>query len=291
MWATRFFLNNSFALIAPTGIGKTTFGLVLTKYIWKNNLGVVYLIFPTNILIKQTKERLIKYGIDENDIVVYDSTLSKKTLERIKKRITEADFKVLVTTTNFLSKNFNIIPKGIYSLIFVDDVNSLVKRSKNIDKILNLLNFSEEDILKTFQAISQRRIFIQKNEIEKLQELEKILNEIKNKRKGVLIVSTATANPKSNRILLFKEFLGFEVGKFISTLRNVVDAYKIVENDIFQEAVNQIKKLGKGGLIFLNSDYTKEDLEKFIEFLKKHKIKTASYEKLAKYIKNLKREK
>jgi len=60
MWATRFFLNNSFELIAPTGIGKTTFGLTLSKYITERNLGFVHLIFPTNILVKEAKERLIK---------------------------------------------------------------------------------------------------------------------------------------------------------------------------------------------------------------------------------------
>ena len=32
MWAKRFFLANSFALLAPTGIGKTTFGLLLSAF-------------------------------------------------------------------------------------------------------------------------------------------------------------------------------------------------------------------------------------------------------------------
>jgi len=292
MWATRFFLNNSFALIAPTGIGKTTFGLVLSEYIAKKDLGFVYLIFPTNILVKQAKERLIKYGVSDSDIIAYESDLPKSTLNLLKSRIKDGDFKILITTTNFLSKNFDIIPKGIYSLVFVDDVDSILKRSKNIDRVLGLLNFSEEDLKETLNLIAKKLSILKEANKEKLLDLDKKLSEIndqleniRKKRKGVLVVSSATANPKSSRVKLFKELLNFEVGKFISTLRSVVDSYKITDN-LEEDAVKIIKEHGRGGLIFLNSDYTKAYLDNFVQFLNKQSIKAVSYEKLSKHLKD-----
>jgi reverse gyrase len=46
----------------------------------------------------------------------------------------------------------------------------------------------------------------------KINQLTEELRKIEAKRKGVLIVSSATSNPKSNRIKLFRELLGFKVG-------------------------------------------------------------------------------
>ncbi|BAL81683.1 reverse gyrase [Caldisericum exile] len=289
MWAIRFFLDNSFALIAETGIGKTTFGLTLSKYISENNIGFVYLIFPTNILVKQAKEKLLKFGIAENEIIAYDSNLPKNTLELLKYRIQEGDFKILITTTNFLYKNFDMVPKGLYSLVFIDDVDSILKNSKNIDKVLKLLNFNDEDIEKALKLIDLKRLSL-KNKVdqETLQSVIEDVNKIKAKRKGVLIVSSATTNPKSKKVLLFRELLNFEVGRVVSTLRKVVDTYKIVEGDLFSEALSEIKKLGKGGLIFLNTDYTKEDLENFVHFLNKNGVKALSYEHLTKVLEDFK---
>lgn len=289
MWATRFFLDNSFALIAPTGIGKTTFGLALSKYISENNIGFVYLIFPTNILVKLAKEKLLTFGIEENDIIAYDSNLPKNMLEVLKYRIQEGDFKILITTTNFLYKNFDIVPKGLYSLVLIDDVDSILKNSKNIDKVLKLLNFNDNDIEKALKLIDLKRLSI-KNKVnpQTLQSAIEEVNKIKEKRKGVLIVSSATTNPKSKKVLLFRELLDFEVGRVVSTLRNVVDAYKITQDDLTKAALSEIKKLGKGGLVFLNADYTKEDLEKFVQLLNKNGVKAASYENLAKVLKDFK---
>ena len=289
MWATRFFLNNSFALIAPTGIGKTTFGLTLSKYITERNLGFVYLIFPTNILVKEAKERLIKYGVDENDIVAYDSNLPKKELQVLKSRINDADFRILITTTNFLYKNFDSVPKGLYSLVFIDDVDSVLKNSKNIDKILKLLNFNDADIDKTMNLINLKRMFLSKKiDEDTLNRAQEEVTKIKEKRKGVLIVSSATTNPKSRKVLLFRELLDFEVGKVVSTLRNVIDAYKLTQKDLIEEAISEIKRLGKGGLVFLNTDYTSDDLEKFVHQLNKNGIKAASYENLSKVLEDFK---
>jgi reverse gyrase len=57
MWSKRFFLGSSFALLAPTGIGKTTFGLLLAAFVKK-----AILFFQQNYLYcRQLKD--LKTGI------------------------------------------------------------------------------------------------------------------------------------------------------------------------------------------------------------------------------------
>ncbi|MCX8095268.1 MAG: reverse gyrase [Caldisericia bacterium] len=297
-WATRFFMNSSFALIAPTGIGKTTFGLVLSKYIFEKNMGKVYLIFPTNLLVNQAKEKLISFGVPEDNIIAYSSKYykTKKQEDSIKKKIKSSDFKILITTTNFLYKNINIIPKGEYSLIFIDDVDSILKRAKNIDKIIYLFGFQKNDLDKVFQYISLKKTFLKsgfegKEEIiNKYNKLKEEIENIKKKRKGVLIVSSATSNPKSSRVQLFKELFDFEIGKKDIGLRNIVDVYEKGDNiDLYSLSLERIKEFGNGGLVFISGDKTKDELYKYIEYLNKNGIKAISYEDLDKKINAFKR--
>jgi Reverse gyrase len=62
-WAKRYLMKRSFAIAAPTGVGKTTFGLV-ASILAKKSL----LIFPTRVLSEQAYERirhfLEKLGIE-----------------------------------------------------------------------------------------------------------------------------------------------------------------------------------------------------------------------------------
>ncbi|NPA52876.1 MAG: reverse gyrase [Aquificae bacterium] len=285
-WAIRFFLGISHALLAPTGIGKTTFGLVLSKYLIEKKNQKVYLIFPTQILVNQAYDRLIKFGVSPEDIVAYSSkfakTKSKK--ETLKEKIKNQDFKILITTSMFLYKNIDIIPKGIYQLVFIDDVDSILKSAKNIDKVLMLLGFSEEDIEQTLKFINfKQKIFSQGQPDEKILEIyqnfQKKIENIAKKRKGVLIVSSATSNPRSKRVLLFRELLGFEVGRPSLTLRNIEDVYeKLPIDKLWEESIKKIKQLGTGGLVFMSSSETRENLNRYIQFLKSNGINAIHYE-------------
>ncbi|WP_456419859.1 DEAD/DEAH box helicase, partial [Thermovibrio sp.] len=96
MWAKRVALKKSFTMIAPTGVGKTTWGLVTSAYL----KGKVYILVPTKLLVLQTLERLSK--LTDKKIVAY--TGKKREKEEIK----EGNFDVLITTTNFLYRNFEI---------------------------------------------------------------------------------------------------------------------------------------------------------------------------------------
>ncbi len=285
-WAIRFFLNISYALLAPTGIGKTTFGLVLSKYLNDKENKKSYLIFPTQMLVNQAHERLISFGVKEEDILAYTAKFAKtkKKQEEYKERIKNGDFKILLTTTMFLYKNVDIIPKGNYGLVFVDDVDSILKSAKNIDKILMLLGFSQEEIDYTLKFITFKQNLFKKGQpsekdLELLQNWQAKILKIAEKRKGVLIVSSATSNPRSRRVNLFRELLGFEVGRPSLTLRNIEDIYE-KPSDVWERSVEVLEKLGKGGLAFLSSSETKETLEKYVEFLNKKGISAVSYEEL-----------
>ena len=283
-WAKRFFLGVSHALLAPTGIGKTTFGLTLARYLVEKKKQKVYLIFPTQILVNQAYDRLVNYGVKEENILAYSSKFakSKKKQEELKNRISNGDFDILLTTVMFLYKNIDIIPKGKFSLIFIDDVDSILKSAKNIDKVLMLLGFSQEDIEKTLEFTKYKAKLFRSNNLsdKQLEEFNKFQEEIlkiSQKRKGTLIVSSATSNPRSRRVLLFRELLGFEVGRPSLTFRNIVDTYDKPEN-IWKKSIEEIKKLGNGGLVFLSSSETKERLEEYLQFLKQNGINALHYE-------------
>jgi len=285
-WATRFFLNISYALLAPTGIGKTTFGLVLSKYLNDRENSKSYLIFPTQMLVNQAYERLLSFGIPEKDIIAYTSKYAntKKKQEELKEKIKNNQFNILLTTTMFLYKNIDIIPKGEYSLVFVDDVDSVLKTARNIDKVLMLLGFSQEDIEYTLKFITFKQNLFKKGQpseedLELFQHWQSKIQKIAEKRKGVLIVSSATSNPRSKRVNLFRELLGFEVGRPSLTLRNIEDVYEKPE-DVWEKSIEVIKKLGKGGLVFLSSSETVETLERYVEFLNKKGITAVSYQEL-----------
>jgi len=110
-----------------------------------------------------------------------------------------------------------------------------------------------------------------------MNQLTEEFRKIEAKRKGVLIVSSATSNPKSNRIELFRTLLDFEVGTPTFYLRNIVDSYNDIENHKLSE---HIKKLGKGGLAFIPSDKKKEYAEEAKEYLTKKGVKAATYEEI-----------
>ncbi len=274
-WAKRVLLGNSFGLLAPTGVGKTSFGLSMASYFAKKGKRS-YVILPTKLLVEQVVQRLLSFGLKEEDIL-YFSEESKKQKELRKKRLQEGDFKVLVSTSMFLYKNHETIPRG-FDFIFVDDVDSFLKTATNIDKLLFLLGFEQEDIDLAMKLIKLKEVRNKKEEDwEGIKELSEKVKELSRKRRGVLVVSSATSNPRSSRIKLFRELLGFEVGTPTFYLRNVVDLYEDIETKPIEE---WIRLLGKGGLLFVSSDRKKEFVDELVSYLQERGIRAVSYEKM-----------
>ena len=274
-WARKVFLNRSFAMLAPTGVGKTTFGLSMASYLAQRGERS-YIILPTQLLVEQTAERIKKFGVKEEELIVWEK-LSEKKKKELKKRIEEGDFKILITTSMFLYKNYEILPKD-FKFLFVDDVDSFLKTAKNIDKALLLLGFSEEDIAKALELIRLKEKPEKREEDwEEIKRRSEELKEISKKATGVIAVSSATGNPRSNRIKLFKELLGFEVGRPVLSMRNILDLYEKTE-DLTKTLISHLKEFGKGGLVFVASDYGKEKVEELKEVLNKEGIKAITYE-------------
>ena len=302
-WFKRFFLGRSFALLAPTGIGKTTFGLTLSFYLAKKKNQKSYLIFPTRLLVEQAINKLRRMGVPEEYLLYFGEkpSLTKKQRRERMERLQKGDFRILISTSMFLYRNIEEIPKGVFSLIFVDDVDSFLKTAKNIDKVLYLMGFGPKDIEWALKIIRLRRELSQKpnaspEEWEKLrEEEEKLKRHAQKVRKGVLIVSSATSNPRSERIKLFRELLGFEVGRPLFYLRNVVDAYedKFLDG---QKAISDhrplwdfvyefVKEHPKGGLIYVSQDRGKEEVDRLVEYLNSKGLKVVSYEEMDKHLK------
>ncbi|MEO0144868.1 MAG: reverse gyrase [candidate division WOR-3 bacterium] len=272
-WAKRVLLGNSFALLAPTGIGKTSFGITFALYLATKNKKS-YIILPTKLLVRQVYNKLKSMGANDKILLAFGDE-SPKQKEENKKRLKEGDFLILISTSMFLYKNVELIPRDI-SFLFVDDVDSFLKTAKNIDKALYIIGFSKEDIKKAIELIKLKaKPKKDEKDWQNIEELSKQLNETSKKVNGVIVVSSATSNPKSSRIKLFRELLGFEVGVPTFYLRNVKDVYTPFKED---ELVYWIKKLGKGGLVFLSSDKGKEKVYEIINELEKSKIKAISYE-------------
>lgn len=240
-WIRRVSSGESFAAVAPTGIGKTAFGLVFSLYLSLKGKKS-YVIVPTKLLVKQCIENLERFAgsigrsLGKNDdgeirVAFYHGGMRKEEKRSFVRLLESKGFDILVTTTQFLSKNFDLIESVVFDFIFVDDVDAILKGSRNVWRILHLLGF------------------------------RKVGDRWTGESRGVLMVSTATAK-KGKATRLFRELLNFDVGSSFFTVRNIDDVFAGRE-DI--ERIKEIMRMmGKGGLIYAR---TAEDAERYHNLL------------------------
>lgn len=274
-WAKRFFLGESFAIVAPTGTGKTTFGLISCLLTSKKALIIV----PTKVLVKQVEEKLRNYleriedlSLKNKKILAYTGSSKEKTL------LENEEFDIFVCTSAFMHRNFDLLKNLDFSLVFVDDVDSFLKSSKNVDNLFLLLGFSKKEI----------ELALKRNkEEEDYEKLFKIKEKHQKKTKQ-LIISSATLKPKTNRVLLFQNLLGFEITRFVSTLRKVVDTYIPVKLNgeknkekvfykLLEIAEKLIRNLKEGGLVFVEESFGKSYVETATEYLRNKGFRVISY--------------
>ncbi len=261
-WLKRLLFRESFAIVAPTGTGKTTFGLLAALYF----KGRVLILVPTRLLAKQMGERLVelseKGGLTKK-ILVY---LGKK---KDKEAFSARDFEILVCTTAFFYKHLAELLEIDFEFVFIDDVDSFLKRSAHIDRLFKLLGFSEREIALALKPRKTERDF------EKLEGIRK-----RHAGRKILLLSSATLRPKTSRVMLFKFLLGFDIQRAVSNLRNIVDAYAELEADLpslLKKAEDLIKELGPGGLVFLAQTFGKDAVEEATNFLRERGFKVLSY--------------
>ena len=260
LWAKRVFMNQSFAIVAPTGVGKTTFGLITALFLESRSL----LVFPTRILANQAGERLkdlaSKLGL-KRKVLVYESK------KKVKEAFLGGDFDILCGTNMFLHKNFENLQRFKFGLVFVDDIDSFLKSSKNVDNLFRLIGFTDEEIKVALK------------DAKKEEDWERLSKIRQKKRDTVLVVSSATLKPKGNRVFLFRNLLGFEIQKAVVSVRNIVDVAERVRDleEALERSADLIRRIGRGGLVYLSVFYGKDKVKEVVEFYRKRGIKAVSY--------------
>ncbi|MDW8035595.1 MAG: reverse gyrase [Candidatus Korarchaeum sp.] len=243
MWAKRVLARRSFAAIAPTGVGKTAFGSITSIYFPRRGWGKSYLILPTSLLVDQIQSNLMKYLSSSKTslkVLSYKSRMNGREKSEFMSSLESGDFDILVTTSQYLSANYELLKRFVekFSFVFVDDVDSFLKNSKNVDKVLKLMGFNEEDIRKASRG-------------------EGVSVNVD----SVLVVSTATGKP-GKRAALFRSLLGFEIGIMRpELLRNVVDMYTRNVEDLKNFAL----EMGGGFLLFVPSMALADEALKLME--------------------------
>ncbi len=236
-WAKRVFFGESFTAVATTGVGKTSFGLMMALFMALKKRRS-YVLFPTTLLLNQAVS-MIRSFAEKQDIdlsinedggdvrVIYYHSGLKKAGEKFFHLLDEGEFEILVTTPQFLSRHFERLRETVFDFIFVDDVDSILRASKNVERILVLLGFRKHGDKWTGSS------------------------------RGVLIVSTATARSgKKTRIL--RKLLNFDVGSSAHTMRNIEDVFVSTEDlSVLKEI---LRKAGKGGIIYTESSERSEEI-------------------------------
>jgi len=277
-WFVKAIKNESFAITYPTGLGKTTFGILYSLFkIYKSkeaNNGVkVFFIVPTRILVQKVSDNFLafskKIGIEIN--IIKSGDKKENILETILKR----NFDIAILTPKFLINNKELFLKsdltGISDLIFVDDVDALVKSSKSIDIVLNLLGFDEN--IQTKVRMLTKKI-VKEDEDERLKILEEVQNYKARRKIGQLIFSSATTRYTSSRIRLLRYLLNFEPGSSLEVFRNVHEFYKLTtDRNLLKETVQLVQELGKGGLLFVSIDKPPTLLKRINKRLNEKNIK------------------
>lgn len=285
-WARRVLKGVSFAITAPTGIGKTVFGMSMAIYLSTKGKKS-YIILPTTVLVKQTLDR-IKEFLEKARLQVrvagYYAKLSKNEREEFKQMIETGNFDILITTSQYLALKFDEISRYKFDFIFVDDVDALLKLSKNIDRVLILLGFNNGVINLGLKLIKLKKKYLQArtSELDKIEyeieETESNLNSLKEAVKpGILIVSTATGKARGDRVKLFRELLNFTIGSASEGYRNIQDLHISREENVKEQLLSLVKKFGTGGLIFVTFEEGIEFAEKIAEFLKEKGIRAEAF--------------
>ena len=262
-WARRLFLGESFAIIAPTGVGKTTFLSAFTLY-YALKGKKVYFIVPTRVLLKQVYEKILRM-LENVNCQLKIIALGINNINKAELDISKYD--VVISSATYLSRNFKLFTSSKFDLIIVDDVDALLKNSKNVDRVLLLLGFNQDVIDKAyklviakinlFKALSEGNNENYKKYKEKVEllrvEIDKFLSE---NNVGQLIVSSATGRSRGLKAKVFKELLGFEAGCVMEYLRNVTDVYDEAHslNEMIDKTIRYVKMFGKGGLVFVAHD-------------------------------------
>ncbi len=270
-WMRRMLLGRSFSIIAPTGIGKTTFGIVAAIHLHQKKGLKSYLIFPSSLLVQHVYERfgeyLSKLGEGPRVTAYYTGVPKPKTLLD---DIMFGEFDVLITTDRFLYSRFDTLRGKEFDLVFVDDVDSFLKSPRNIDKVVELLGYSPEVVETVLKKIRAKSLD------------ENPENYRRSVGKKILIVSGATSRAKRTlRVKIFRQLFGFEPGHTFELVRNIGTYYLRLEKPAAMVAAELLEKFGGGALVFVPQTQGVEGAENLAEELRRRGIPCMAYQKFS----------
>ncbi len=267
-WFKRLYNKFSFSMIAPTGTGKTTFIAVSSIYFSSKLNKKIYIVLPTTVLVEQVYERIVQF-VEKIDTSLNVVAYLRKNKKEAKERIIKGEFDILITSNQFLSRNFDILKDKKFDIIFVDDVDAFFKGSKNIERVLILLGFTDEDINTAYEMIKAKR----QGDFELVKKLNEKLEKVKSKPHGILILSSATGRIRGTRTKLYRELLNFTAGTGTTKIRNIIDTYVLPKQDLKIEVYKLVNLLGDGIVIFVTREQGVKFAKELYEFLRDRNVR------------------
>lgn len=266
-WARRMVSGESFALIAPTGVGKSTLLQVYSIYRSSAGDSVLYLV-PTRSLVEQVSERI--------------SSLGRKLGIEVYNNITKEAPGVYVTTHMALFRSKEVLKNRSFSLVVADDFDALLKRSSLMDYILYTLGFRPEDVetARRITKLKQEILAVKHSAPDRYRDLVKELEALESqlargiasRRVGQLLIASATGRGKRERVKVLRELIGFEVGGIVDYLRNIREFSASLGST---SIVDLVEILGPGTLVFVSRELGRGYLKELAEELERHGIKVA----------------
>ncbi|MCD6324184.1 MAG: reverse gyrase, partial [Desulfurococcales archaeon] len=271
-WAKRMLAGESFALIAPTGVGKTTLLQVYALYKAREGSNVLYIV-PTRELMKQVITSLRNLSAD---VVVNDSSALKGTQGKDLRK-----GRIDVLTHAFIFRNKDLFRGLTYNTVIVDDFDALLKSSSLIDLILNSMGVDQRSIELARKAVSLKSELMFYKYAGNEERAEQVSQELYNVEAelassldvesiGQLLIASATGRAKGSRVKVLREILGFEVGSIMDYLRNIVEVVHPLKES---EVPAIVSRLTGGTLVFVSKDLGLKKAREIVEELRSHGLK------------------
>ena len=284
LWARRFLNKESFAMVAPTGSGKTTMQIILSLYAADRGQRILIML-PTSLLAHQVHQKVLelrsKLGYNDALVSAYHSLLTDRQKRLELENV--IDSSIIITTPISLMKKEEL--QQPINVAFIDDVDSFLRRSKSVDVVLRMLNVTSEEValIEKAQKMESEARKLAKEDPERARQLvseaAKLKTDVRLKVKGQVIVSGATQTARrTKRVRVLNALFGFTVGGKVEVSRNIVDMYVKPPKELFEKTiVGIVKKLGTGGLVFVPMDKGAEYVRKITDVLKQHGVNAEAY--------------
>jgi reverse gyrase len=267
-WVRRFLKGESFALIAPTGSGKTTIQMILCLFAAKFLKKRCLIILPTSILVNEVSQKMESFAKKLGFNVLISKYHTMLTQKEKKEEISKMDSAEIIITTHLSIMRKEKIARQSVDVVFVDDVDSFLRKSKVIRFVLRMMKLPER-IKKIVEDVFEKKI-----------DLKDAISEIsraKEKISAQLIVSGATQKAKRTKaITILNSIFGFSIGLKPEFGRNILDCF-VETKDIKEEVLNLLKVFGTGCLIFVPMDKGSEFAQDLEEFLIENGVKVKAF--------------